>query len=226
MLWRQSPILEEQMLKLRFFLLILAAPLLGKLNQNNDVQVWVTESVHKKFSPALLFELTNEWRVGDNVSKLYFFYLEGMLQIKAARWLDVGPGYRQIWNIAGNQWKLTYFPYWEFDFHKTNGRAGFYNRNRFVYVMPEGGQNYWEYRGRIRWMTTYEIKHRLCRPYISNEVFVNTSASFSQDRLMAGLIVPLTHSLNGDFYFMVRFLKSNHHWTHQNVFGTWMNLIF
>ncbi len=207
-------------------LLFFSIPLWGTVNQNNDVQLWVTEALHKKINPTCTFHLYNEWRFGDDISKLYFFYLQGIFSVKVNDWLHAGPGYRQIWNLRGDQWRLAYEPFGEVLIKKQKGSFEFQFRNRVSYIVREKDTNFWLYRGRLRWVTAWKVNERIYQPYLSNEIFLHSQDGFSQDRIVAGVLVPLIGSILGDFYYMLRFQVGNDHWTHQHIFGTWFNLYF
>jgi len=211
---------------MRFFLLIFCLPLAATVNQNNDFQVWVTEALHKKIDPSWNLRFYNEWRIGDNASKLYFFYLQGNVVYKINHWAEVSPGYRQIWTIRGDQWRLDDEPLVDVFFMKKKGRFEFQFRNRLSYVIREKETNLWQYRSRVRWVGAWNVRKRVCRPYVSNEVFFNSFDGFGQDRIVAGMIVPLADWLHPDFYYMLRYQVNHSHWTHQHILGAWFNFHF
>jgi hypothetical protein len=201
-------------------------PLWGEVNQNNDVQLWLTEAVHKELSPSCAMHLSNEWRVGDDISKLYFFYLQGMATFKINQGSELGPGYRQIWHLVKSQWRLTYEPFLDLLFHKKKGSLELSLRNRFSYLFREAEVDVFQYRGRVRATTSWKAGDRVFQVYLSNEIFLRSRFGFSQDRLAIGTVIPLLNHVDGDFYYMLRFLQRGDHWTHQHVFGTWVNFSF
>jgi hypothetical protein len=213
-------------MKQTLLFLFSSVTLWGMVNQNNDVQLWLTEAVHKEISPSWAVHLSNEWRIGDDVSKLYFFYLQGMATYKISRGAELGPGYRQIWQLRGIDWKLTSEPFVDLLLSKEKGNLELSLRNRFSYLFREAATDLFQYRGRVRATSSWKIGDRILQIYLSNEIFVRAREGFSQDRLMIGSIIPLFKHLNGDFYYMLRFLERNDHWTHQHVIGTWVNFNF
>lgn len=198
-------------------------PTWGFVNQNNDVQLWIAESVNKSVSPKCTLYLSNEWRIGDDVSKLYFFYLQGAVEFKPYSFFYLVPGYRQIWDLRLDIWRLSFEPFLDVIFQKNEF---FQFRNRISYIVREAIFNVWQYRARFRFRGNWEVGNKIYYPYISNEIFIRSRSGFDQNRLLAGLLVPLFGRLDGDFYYMIRFLKSNFHWTHQHIFGTSLNMKF
>lgn len=209
-----------------FYFLVSSISLSGFINQNNDIQLWITEELYKNISSCSFLSLANEWRIGNNVSQLYFFYLQGILGYKIHPQADLGLGYRQIWHLLDDRWRLIYEPFVECLLYKTVKKHTFDFRNRIAYRMRESQENIWQYRGRVRWIESWEIAHRTFQPYLSNEIFVESSGGFNQDRLGMGIIYPFLDRLRGTFYFMLRFQKFDHEWRHHNVFGFWLTLQF
>jgi len=221
----ESPRLLNSAVYIKLFFLLLSLPLLGVINQNNDLQVWVTEEVDVQIAPVASVSVANEWRIGDDVSKLYFFYLQGILKLEVQPWFQLGPGYRHIWALRGNRWRMTFEPLVDSVFHKTKGDWKFQIRHRISYLDNEKAQNLWQYRGRVRCECLWKTARGTIGSYLSNEAFVLSHIGFSQDRVMAGAIVPLFGPVKGNFYYMLRFLRQET-WTHQHVFGSWFTIEF
>lgn len=200
--------------------------LLGNINQNNDVQLWLTESFHKTISPSFAFHVNNELRFGDQISKLYFIYIQGIGNIKTNDWSELGAGYRQIWNLQETKWRLIYEPLAEVIFHKKRKNLELQMRNRFSYLFREAESDISQYRGRIRIMHSWTAKDKLFQSHLSNEIFIQSQYGFNQDRLVAGIIIPFLDQLNGDFYYMIRFLRTETEFTHQHILGAWFNFYF
>lgn len=200
-------------------LCLLITPIWCRVNQNNDLQLWVTESLSRPVHPRCSFSLANEWRFGNNISQLYFIYLQGIAGIKVSKQIDLGPGYRQAWRLFDAKWRLTYEPLLDLIFHQRNV---FQFRNRISYLAHERAKNVWQYRARIR-LSSENWAHNL---FIANEVFIDSHFGFTQNRTFAGVNIPLFAMINADLSYMLRFLKSERGWTHQHIFGTWFNFAF
>jgi len=210
----------------QIFCTLVSVPLWSNVNQNNDVQLWITDAIHKEISPTTTLHISNEWRFGDDMSKLYFFYLQGITSIEMNQWISLSPGYRQIWHLQQTQWRLAFEPLIDLTFKKKRGNFTFNLRNRFSYLFREQNVDFFQYRARAELMSSFKIIDHLFKPYFANEVFLDSHYGFTQDRLSLGLITTLYKCLSGDFYYMFRFLKLNTDWTHQHIIGTRVNCSF
>jgi len=208
---------------LSFLGLLFSLPLCAYINQNNDVQLWTSAYYEQKLSDRVFLELANQYRIGNDMSELYFTYLQGIVSFKPTEGVLVAPGYRQTWQRTATQpWSLSYEPFVETILRKERGGARIELRNRVIYFMREVGANSWLWRGRLRWM---RLEGRV-RSYVSNEVFIDSRTGVEQDRIALGMFVPFIRHLRGDFYYMLRFRKQDNHWAHQHIVGLGLDLNF
>lgn len=199
----------------------------GYVEKNNDVQLWVTEVLDVPLTSRVNFALSNEWRIGHDISELYYFYLQGVPYFSFNEHVKLGPGYRQIWHLReDNRWRLEEQPLFDLIFQTSKGNLEFQLRNRFDYTFREADIDFFEYRARARILSQWEAWGCPFSTYLSNEIFVRNIDGFSQDRILVGMVIPLFKHLSGDFYGMLRYQISNNHWIHQYIFGTWFNLLF
>jgi len=203
--------------------LLLILPLYAYINQNNDVQIWVEEYMDAKITSDLSIDIKNQWRFGNNASELYHIYLQGLLGYGLTDEAFIASGYRQTWRRSSTApWSLEYEPIAECIFRRIHGWAGLDVRNRISYIIREVGENSWHWRGRVRWM----MREGPCRPYLSNELFMNLQTGFDQDRIMFGVLIPFIEHVRGDLYYMLRFLNGAEYVTHQHIFGLGLDLQF
>lgn len=206
--------------------LLYSITLWGNINQNNDVQFWLTELVHKDFSSCFFIDIANEWRFGNDVSQLYFFYVQGMLGFIINENILLGIGHRQIWHLLEMKWKKIFEPQTDLIFKKKCHKYEFELRNRISYLLRQSQEDLWQYRGRVRMNYYWRIKNQVYSPFISNEIFLQSKHGLTQDRLGIGINTPFFDFLKGDIYYILRFLKQDHLWTHQHVFGLWLYFYF
>lgn len=206
-------------LRLYPFFLLFVCPLWGVVNQNNDVQIWVTEGAVFGTGERYQLHLANEWRFGNDVSQWFHTYLEGIFKIQCTDRIDIGPGYRQTWRLQQDKWRLAFEPMFNLFFHH---KEVFQLRNRLSYIINQKDQNIWQYRFRVRLKADYWTYN----PYFSNEIFVISHDGFSENRTQVGVDVPLWNRTRSDVYYMLRFKDDNNVWTHQHIFGVWLHMRF
>lgn len=187
---------------------------------NNDLELWITDAFNKQLTPKCALNLSNEWRFRHDISELYFVYLQGVANLYLSNRLNIGPGYRQIWHLRQDSWKLSYEPLLNILMHK--GEI-FQLRHRLSYLVRERERNIWQYRIRVRFSTEYWTYN----PFFSNEAFVVSHYGFTQNRTMIGVNIPFFSKVNADLSYMLRFSKSTTEgWRHQHILGTWVNFLF
>ena len=213
-------------MRLIHLILFIALPLWSYVNQNGDAQLWIGEDVHKKITPLCTLKLSNEWRFGEDMSTLYFFYLQGLCSIDVNPSCEITPGYRQILQLRGSNWDLTSEPLINVTFAKKKRFGQFQFRNRISYLFRENEPDAWLYRARFRWAGTWELSSMQLEPYVSNEFFFFAHQGFSQDRISAGIVIPFFSCFRTDLYYMIRLLETNEKWIYQQILGTWLNLHF
>lgn len=203
--------------------LVLIFSLHSYINQNNDIQLWVRELVEVKVAKNVYVDISNQYRIGNHISQLYFIYLEGMLGYQLTNEVLFSSGYRQVWDrSAVTQWRLVYLPFAELILRRGKGAARWELRNRVSYLLREFGEDSWQWRGRLRWV----MLEGGIRPYFSNELFIDSIKGFDQDRIIFGTLIPIIERCRGDFYYLLRFLNEVEHVTHQHIFGAEIHLNF
>ncbi|WP_420421180.1 DUF2490 domain-containing protein [Simkania sp.] len=173
---------------LLFFLFPLT--LFAKVGQDGDFQIWNENVVNLKLDPKVTFAISNEYRWGDNASKIYYKHLQGKLLCKVSPRLSLHPGYLMMWFRASNKWVIVYEPLFEFTVQLLkNQYVEVKNRNRVGYnVIPGvfGGKNAWSYRNRTHFHIPVTIHGYQFKLFVGDEIFFLQGRGFSQNRVMGG----------------------------------------
>lgn len=190
----------------------------GGFNRDNDFQVWIYDGVHTKLSKRTSLYLESELRYGDNASLLYFYYLQTRFFFSPCKWLDIAPGYRQIFSLRSPEdhtWRPIYNPLTDVIFKKEFRKWEFSDRSRFQYLIFEDEKNAWLYRNRLQIRAPWKIGRIGIHPQISNELFFRERRGFAQNRFAVGGIFPLAKKIEGSLQYMLRSLK--------DIEGNWRN---
>ncbi len=198
----------------------------GVVNQNNDFQVWLLESVDTKLCDKLKLYLDGELRYGDNGSILYLWYIQTRLDYSPCNWLDFTPGYRQLYVLrpSDRQWLLIYDPLLDITLKGKWGRWQFADRNRTQYLLFESGPTLWQYRNRILAISPWKVGG--LNPQISNEFFFRENVGYAENRFSIGGTFQTTKSSKVSLNYTLRDQKRADIWKRHHVIWAIFNQSF
>jgi hypothetical protein len=197
-------------------LFFLSSPLWGQLGQNGDTQYWQRTAFRTGIADRLKGEAAVELRWGDDISRLYFGYGEGILFYEWRQWLALGPGYRQAF-IRGNQneWHPIWVPFFQVEPRRAVGKWYLSNRNRLQLNISGRRGSVWLYRSRFIALTPPVFWKVRC--HLEEELFFREGAGFDENRAFIGLGMRPLSPLSGSIGYMYRSLKQNRTWRYENV---------
>lgn len=205
--------------------------LLARVNGNGDFQIWNETSFHFQLDPRVTSKLSVEFRWGDHAKTLFYKHIQHKLACEVNPYLTLRPSYRMIWLREGNKWVIIYQPFFEFLLHLlVTPHVRIFNRNRITYsIVPNelGGGNSFGYRNRTRFIIPLTLGNYQFEIFVGDEVFFREGRGFSQNRAMAGFILPRGERAHFELFYVYRNLKNrSHDWTYQNVLRLSANFFF
>ncbi len=215
------------MRKILFFLFVSHA--FCSVNQNNDVQFWPTVSLEKKCSEEISIRSNFEVRIGNDISKAFFVYAEAFLVYRPFQWLYIAPGYRQIFNnqmTPSGKWRPVYSPLADIKFIGIFQGFGVINRNRVHYLLFEHQSSKWLYRNRLRFTYQFERNTWKYQPFIDEEVFFIERRGFFQNKASIGVVTFPIQEVSIRTYYLLRHIKVEDHFRHQNILGLQFCFLF
>lgn len=202
---------------IRYIILFLPIFVFAKINQNGDVQFWHMEYFQKNVSEFISYKLQTEARIGDDISKPYFFYLQGQYSYDNG-FLEIAPGYRQILSRNyGISWGTTYSPLLAVTLKKKFSNYKLSDRNMVQYLI-DSEQTRWLYRNMLR----IDFPSSL---YLSDEVFFLEGNGFMQNRFYLGYKLNISKKMDFSFFYLLRHLDI-HGWKHHNILGIYFFCFF
>lgn len=195
---------------------------------DHDFQVWNTDVEEVKINDELKVAFEQEFRWGDNASEFYYQHYDAGFFYNLKKYLNVGGGYRQIYELKQGRFKPENAPYvtltlsWELKDFKFEDRSRMEYRH-FDY-QPDGARYRNKFSVKLPWkFTKLEIQ-----PYVSDEILVNfgTTNQFNQNRFSPGIGMTLFKNIKAEIYYMLQTTKSGSRWTDANVLGTKVKLSF
>jgi len=111
---------------------------------DDDFQYWNTENFSFKINDDWKAGLEEEFRFGDDLDDFYYQHSDvGAVYSGVAKWLDIGGGYRHIYEKKNSDWKMENRPYFYGTLKKKFTQFTLSNRLRFEYRNREDAQELW-----------------------------------------------------------------------------------
>lgn len=195
---------------------------------DGDFQVWNTDVEELKINKDLKLAFEEEFRWGDNANDFYYHHYDVGLFYNLEKWLNIGGGYRHIYELKKGKFKLENDPYvtltlfWDFKGFK------FEDRSRMEYRYFDYQDDSWRYRNKAMVKLPWKFTKMEVQPYLADEIFIsfNGISELNQNRFSSGLTMNLTKNLKAEIYYMLQNSKSSGKWVDINVLGTKLKITF
>jgi hypothetical protein len=152
-----------------FLILLLSSALPALAQEEEDAVLWTTINLEKKLNRRFSVQLTEEFRLRDNMGRLNLFYTDLALNWKTCNWLKTSLSYRWINKYSpegffSNRHRLSL----DLIFRKKAGDFAFSYRHRLQAEVRDLGRsingNLPEWYSRNRFEIKYDAANRL-QPY-------------------------------------------------------------
>lgn len=195
---------------------------------DGDFQVWNTDVEEFKINNDSKIALEEEFRWGDNANEFYYHHYDIGFFYNLKKYLNIGGGYRHIYELKKGKFKLENEPYltatllWDIKGFKFDDRNRMEYRH-FDYQADSGG-----YRNKVTVKLPWKFTRIEIQPYLSDEIFVGFGGTnqFNQNRFSSGLGMNLTKNIKAEIYYLLQSSKASPHWTDTNVLGTKVKMAF
>lgn len=195
---------------------------------DGDFQVWNTDIEELKINQDAKIAFEEEFRWGDNANQFYYQHYDIGFFYNLQKWLNIGGGYRHIYELKKGKFKLENEPYvtitllWDLKGFK------FDDRNRIEYRHFGYQTDSWRYRNKFTLKFPWKFTKLEIQPYVSDEIFIglSTISELNQNRFSSGLSMNLTKNLKAEIYYMLQSTKSSSRWSDANVLGTKLKITF
>jgi hypothetical protein len=195
---------------------------------DGDFQVWNTDVEEFKINDKTKIALEEEFRWGDNANQFYYHHYDLGLSYALNKYLNVGGGYRQVYELKSGSFKPEEEPYITTTLLGSLKGFKFDDRNRLEYRHFSYQTDAWRYRNKLTVKSPWKFTKMEIQPYISDELFVGfgTISQFNENRFSSGLTFNLTKNIKAEIYYMLRCTKGADTWVDTNVLGTKLKLAF
>jgi hypothetical protein len=196
---------------------------------DHDFQVWNTDVEEFKINKDSKIAVEEEFRWGNNADEFFYHHYDVGFFYNLEKWLNVGGGYRHVYELKKGEFKLENEPYvtaallW--------GLKGFQfeDRNRMEYRHFDYQDDSWRYRNKFTLRFPWKFTTLQVQPYVADEIFIgfgNSISELNQNRFCCGLGMNLTKNLKAEIYYMLVSAKSSGAWSDADVLGTKLKLSF
>ncbi len=195
---------------------------------DHDFQVWNTNIEEFKAGKDAKVAFEEEFRWGDNANDFYYHHYDAGFFYSLKKYLNIGGGYRHVYELKRGKFKLEYEPYvtatllWGLKGLKIE------DRSRLEYRHFDYQRDSWRYRNKVTLKSPWKFTKLEIQPYISDEIFIGFSKldEFNQNRFSSGFSMDLTKNLKAEIYYILQSAKSSGKWVDANVLGTKVKITF
>jgi len=195
---------------------------------DNDLQIWNTDSEEFAISDNSKITMEEEFRWGDNAKEFYYHHYDAGLVYSLRKYLNISAGYRHIYELKRDKFKLERAPYAVAAFSWDIKGFKFEDRNRFEYRHFDYQADSGRYRNKITIKLPWKLTRLAIQPFVSDEVFLGFGGvnQFNQNRFSTGLGFNINKGVRAEIYYMLQSSKSAGLWKGANVLGTKLKIAF
>ena len=224
----KSPALFMKLLQKSFTLFITlfilkCAPAHTLIDQDGDWQFWQYNQFFGNFTDKLGLMFEEEFRVGNNISELFYHHALVGLYYNPVDWFSFMPAYEQIFlrEPGTKNWFPVYVPFLQFLFIIKGEKSRFINRTRLEYVMfdKESKTDEFLFRNLSFYILPFQFTKLKIQPYIGEEFFISSENGFKQNRVTGGFQIPIVREFVIDLFYRYVLVKPHDKWKYKNVIG-------
>ena len=211
---------------MKFFLalLLFTTPLFATINGDGDSQLWILTDVKIPVSKQSRFYFDVEERWGDDMQKLWLFYVQLLYGHDFGKHIEIDGGYRQSYVLnRERRWEPIYIPLGDLKLKFDLGGFKFLNRNRVMYFALDWRPDLWVYRNLTNITFPLQLGKMKLTPIFTEEVWFVEGRGFFENRLGGGAKFNLTDKLVFQPLYIRRRIKLLNTWRNTNI---WYNFLF
>ncbi len=195
---------------------------------NGDFQVWNTDVEEFKVNDKTKVALEEEFRWGDNANEFFYQHYDLGLFYSLNKYLNIGGGYRQIYELKSGNFKPEEAPYLTLTLFGDWKGFKFDDRSRMEYRHFSYQTDSWRYRNKFTLKLPWKFTKLEIQPYLSDEMLIvfGVINQFNENRFSSGLSFSLAKNFKAELYYMLRSVKGRDTWIESNVLGTKLKIVF
>lgn len=195
---------------------------------DGDFQLWNTDVEEFKVNAKTKVALEEEFRWGDNANEFFYQHYDIGLFYSLNKYLNVGGGYRQVYELKSGDFKPEEAPYLTLTLFADWKGFKFDDRSRMEYRHFSYQTDSWRYRNKFTLKFPWKFTKIEIQPYLSDEMLIvfGVIDQFNENRFSSGLSFNLTKNIKAELYYMLRSVKGRDAWVDSNTLGTKVKIAF
>ena len=196
---------------------------------DGDFQIWNTDVEEFKVDDDSKIAFEEEFRWGNDSKEFYYQHYDAGFFYNLREWLNIGSGYRQVFESVKGKFKAENEPYAAATLLCDLEGFRFEDRNRMEYREFDYKDDHWRYRNKATLKLPWKFTRMDIQPYISDEIFIvfgGVPGELNQNRFSPGLGANLTRNVKADIYYMLQSSKGRGKWVDANVLGAKVKITF
>lgn len=193
--------------------------------QADDFQIWTQVQFSKNFKPSkFTLKWSTENRLKNDGTQYFLFNTTVGFYYGVYKWFKLGPYYRFEQKIGktGEQ-----RPFLEVVFAAPWEPVKIKNRQRYEIKIFPGEKTQFRWRNLIQFSHLFKEKPVSYRPFIQDEIFIQSGTGFSENRLDVGNAFGfLQDHIKLVFYYRWQRKISDDAWTNNHILGTSLAFIY
>jgi len=165
-----------------------------------------------------------EFRMGDDGGNLYYEHSDlGFIYSGLAEWLDLGAGFRLIYEKdSSDEFQRENSPYIIVTLKGKLFDCPVSTRSRIEYRDRTEKEDVWRYRNKITVKLPVELTPLKLKPYLADEIFITLNDdNVDKNRLYFGAVMPLSEGIEADIFYMWQASRvDSGDWSDIQVLGT------
>jgi hypothetical protein len=162
--------------------------------------------------------LDEEFRVGEDIRKLYLHRSNFSLRHNTTPWLHISIDYWYSTQLKGSSRIHEHRPHLNATFKTRLQPFTIHFANRLEWRMVENTDTVWRYRARLK--AIFPIQESRFQPYVADELFVRLKdTEVDSHRIYIGSKIQIAELISLDCYYLLN-MKNRDSWIHEHVIGT------
>lgn len=186
----------------------------------DDIQFWHAEKFQKKINEKTLLSLEQDFRSGENMSKLLYLHADFGFRRSLNKSYSINLNFREVFEQKGQNLTREHRPHVQIAWKGKSGQFSISSRARLEYRIRQGKDSVFRNRDMISVNYGKGFTSLKLVPYFANEFFYDFEKNeYNRNRFYVGIKVGSIKSFKPTIYILIQTKIANDSFTHIGVLG-------